>query len=124
MDAVAKLQFLKMSSRKVKLVIDLVRGLPIDRAEEQLLSMPKKAAAPILKLIKSAAANAVNNFKLSKDNLYIKKITVNQGPALERYKPRAFGRAFPIRRPTCHVEVVLAEKKALLSNANKFEVKK
>ncbi len=123
MEARATLQFLKMSPRKVKLVIDVVRGLSIARAEEQLLNMPKKAAEPILKLIKSAEANAVNNFKLVKENLFIKKIAVNQGPVISRYKPRAFGRAFPIRKPTCHVEVIVAEKSAVAA-VNKPKVNK
>ncbi len=110
MEVIAKLKFLRQSSRKVKLIIDEVRGQRLLLAEQQLLAMSRQAAKPILKLIKSAAANAVNNFKLDKSKLFIKFITVGQGPVLKRYHPHAFGRASTIRKPSCHVMVVLAEK--------------
>ncbi len=109
-EAKATIKYLKMSPRKVKLVIDLVRGLSLDQAEDQLRAVPKQAALVIIKLLKSAAANAVNNYKLNRHDLFIKSITVGQGPVLKRYRPRAFGRASGIRRPTCHINLILAVK--------------
>ena len=112
MEAIAKLRYLRQSPRKVKLIIDEVRGQQVLPAEQQLSAMNRQAAKPILELIKSAAANATNNFKLDKSKLYIKSIIVGQGPVLKRYRPRAFGRAASIRKPSCHLTVVLAEKEA------------
>ncbi|MFA4937384.1 MAG: 50S ribosomal protein L22 [Patescibacteria group bacterium] len=111
MEINATLKYLKMSPRKVKLVIDLIRYLDLVSAEDQLRVMSKKAAPVIHKLLKSAVANAVNNYKLNRHDLFIKSITVGQGTVLKRYRPRAFGRASAIRRPTCHVNLVLDVKK-------------
>ncbi|MFH1111541.1 MAG: 50S ribosomal protein L22 [Patescibacteria group bacterium] len=110
MEVTATLKYFKMSPRKVKLVIDMIRGLSLVEAEDQLRVLSKKAAPVILKLLKSAAANAVNNYKLNRQELLVKSITVGQGTVLKRYRPRAFGRASAIRRPTCHINVVLAQK--------------
>lgn len=111
MDVSAKLRFLRMSPRKVRLVCDVIRGLDVEQAQAQLQFMRKKAAQPVLKLLNSAIANAENNFKLKKENLFIKKITVDQGPALKRWKPRAFGRAVMIMKRSSHIHVVLGEYK-------------
>lgn len=98
-----------MSGKKVRLVVDLVRGAKTDKALDQLKFANKKAALPVKKLIESAIASAVNNFELDKDNLYIKEIKVNEGPALKRYTPKAHGRATVIRKRFAHVLLTLAE---------------
>jgi large subunit ribosomal protein L22 len=111
MEVSAKLRFLRMSPRKVRLVVDVIRDLPVEEAENQLVFLNKKAGRPVLKLLKSAIANAENNSKLSKDNLYIKKITVDQGPTLKRWRARAFGRAAMIRKQSSHITIILDELK-------------
>ncbi|MBU0597506.1 50S ribosomal protein L22 [Patescibacteria group bacterium] len=115
MDVKAKLRYLRMSPRKVRLTANLINGMPVAKAENQLAFSKKYAARPILKLLKSAIANAENNNKLKKDNLFVKKITVDQGPTLKRWRARAFGRAGMIRKRSSHVSVVLGELKTMAS---------
>lgn len=105
----AKLSYLGMSPKKVKLVADVVRNLPVTEAEEQLMFLNKKAAKPILQLLKSAVANAEHNKKLKKENLVIEKLLVNEGPTAYRWMPKAYGRATPIRKKTAHILISLAE---------------
>jgi large subunit ribosomal protein L22 len=112
MEVVAKARFVRMSPRKVRLVADLVRGLDVDKAEAQLTFLKKAAAGPVLKVIRSAKANAENNFKLEPEGLFIKRITVDGGPVLHRWRPRAYGRAAPIRKRTSHIVVVLDDRTA------------
>ncbi len=109
MDVVAKLKYLRTSPKKVRLVIDLIRGLEVGAAEHQLTFLNKGSSLTVLKLLKSAIANAENNFKLSSDNLYIKTIKVDQGPTLKRWKARAFGRAAEIRKKSSHITIILSE---------------
>ncbi len=99
-----------MSPRKVRLVVDAVRGLDVAAAETRLTFMPKLAAEPVLKLIKSATANAEHNFKLKKEDLFIKTFVADGGPVLKRSRARAFGRAAPIRKRTTHLTLILAPK--------------
>ncbi|MBR3382901.1 MAG: 50S ribosomal protein L22 [Clostridia bacterium] len=106
----ATAKYIRISSRKVKVVIDLIRGKSVDDAEAILLYTPKAAAEPVLKLLRSAIANAENNLELSRDNLYVAEIYANQGPTLKRYRPRARGSAFHIRKRTSHITVILDEK--------------
>lgn len=94
------------------MVVDLVRGMDVSEAESQLRFMRKASARPVLKLILSAKANAENNFKLEPGSLFIKTITVDGGPVMHRWRPRAFGRATPIRKRTSHITVILDEKRA------------
>lgn len=110
MEVRAHLRFLQIAPRKVRLVVDLVRGLPIDRAVAQLEHLPKRSAEPVLKLVKSAIANAEHNFKLNRADLYVKMIVANEGPRLKRYRPRAFGRAAVIQKKMTHITVVLADR--------------
>lgn len=109
MDTTARLRYTRLSPRKVKLVIDLVRGLSVTDALHQLKVMPQGAAAPVAKLVSSATANAKHNHKLEEEKLWIKSIQVGQGPVLKRFTPRAQGRATPIRRPTAHLTVVVTD---------------
>ena len=110
MEVIARARYIRMSPRKVRLVADLVRGLSILRADTELRFLRRAAALPVRKAIASAAANAVHNNKLSRDRLFIKAITVDQGPSLRRFRARAFGRAAPIRKRSCHITVVVAER--------------
>ena len=106
-----------MSPRKVRLVTGLLRGLKLDAARSQLAFLPKAAALPVLKVLNSAAANAVNNFKLDEASLVIKAATADQGPVLERWRARAMGRAAPIKKRTSHITIVLTDGKDSLDSA-------
>ena len=106
----AHLSYLRMSPRKVRLVVDAVRGMDIEPALAQLQFMPRAAARPVKKLVESAVANATHNFQLSREGLFIKAATVNQGPTLKRWRPRAMGSAAPILKRTSHITIVLGSK--------------
>jgi large subunit ribosomal protein L22 len=109
MEVRASAKHIRMSPRKVRLVVDVVRGMETEKALDQLKFIKKLAAKPVIKLLNSAIANAVNNFELDKSNLYIKEIRVDEGPTVYRWMPRAYGRATPIRKRTSHISLVLAE---------------
>ncbi|MFH1823082.1 MAG: 50S ribosomal protein L22 [Patescibacteria group bacterium] len=112
MEVKAKAKHIRMSPRKVRLVIDAVRGLEVNAALDQLKFINKKAAKPVIKLLNSAVANAVNNFEIDKNNLKITEIRVDEGTTLHRWQPKAFGRATPIRKRSSHLNLVLSEIKA------------
>ena len=122
MEVKASLKYLRISPRKVRLVADLTRGLSVKVAEANLLHIPKRSCKPLLKLLKSAIANAEHNFGLDKNNLFIKAIRVDEGPALKRWRPRARGAAFPIKKRTSHIFLTLNEIKE--TKAKKDKVKK
>lgn len=103
----AHVREIHMSPRKVRLVADLVKKLPVNEALEQLQFLTKRAAAPVRKLINSAVANASHNFQIEADRLFVKSITVDGGRVFFRYKPRAQGRAMPVRKRTSHINLVL-----------------
>lgn len=107
----ARLKYFRLSPRKVRLVVDLIRGLSVSRAMEQLEFSKKRSSDTLLKLLNSAVANAKNNFKLEKENLFISEITVDKGPTLKRWLPRARGRATPINKRSSHISVTLSDKK-------------
>ena len=111
MKAKAKLNYLHIAPRKVRLVADLIRGMDAKEAEAQLKFLTKRAAKPILKLLNSAIANAQNNFNIEKDNLFVSSIQVNEGPPFKRWRARAMGRAAPIIKRTSHINLVLETKK-------------
>lgn len=100
-------RYVRISSRKVKVVIDLIRGKSVKEAEAILRYTPKAATEPVLKLLNSAVANAENNLELNRDDLYVAEVYANQGPTLMRYRPRAHGRASRIRKRTSHITIVL-----------------
>ena len=106
----ATLKNYRQSPRKVRLVADLVRGKPVQNAISVLSHMPKKASAPITKLLRSAVANAAVK-GAGAEALSIKKIEVNQGIVFKRFRPRARGRSAPIRKKTSNVTVELAQQK-------------
>lgn len=107
----AYLRYLRIAPRKVRAVVDTVRGQPVERALATLRFTPKAAAAPIAKLIRSAIANAEQkaNGNIDIDRLYVKTIMVDQGPTLRRFMARAMGRANRINKKTSHVTVELGE---------------
>ncbi len=109
MEVIAKLNRLRMSPRKVRLVAGLIRRMNVKEAETQLRFLNKAAAKPVLKLLQSAIANSKHNFKLDEDKLWISHITVDGGKILKRWQPRAFGRAGAIRKRTCHVTIKLSD---------------
>lgn len=109
MPVVAKLRYLRIAPRKVRLVADLIRSKSVRQAETILRFQVKRAASPLLKLLRSAIANAKNNFKMKEQNLYVSKITVDEGPKLKRWRPRARGRAYPIHKKTSHITLILEE---------------
>ncbi|MBI4437872.1 50S ribosomal protein L22 [Candidatus Uhrbacteria bacterium] len=111
MEVQAKARYLRMSPTKVRLVIDIVRGMKVREAQAQLAFMKKAAAEPVLKLLNSAIANATHNFQMDKDGLYIKSIVADGGPMLGRFRARAMGRAAPIRKRSTHISIVLDEVK-------------
>jgi len=122
----AAAKFIRISPRKVRLVINQLSGLEAETALDRLNFVNKSAVRPIVKLIKSAVANAENNFQLDKKDLYIKKIVANDGPILKRWKPRAHGRATAIRKRTSHIDLILgvrpgAKKKAVTKKEVKPE---
>ncbi len=123
MEIKAIARFVRMSPRKVRLVINLIRGMRVAQAQTQLKFMNKAATTPVLKLLNSAIANAEHNFELDGSNLYIKSITADGGPVLKRWTPKAFGKATPIRKPTVHISIVLEEKGAEPVKPSTKEVK-
>lgn len=104
----AQLNSLRMSSQKVRLVADVIRGLPVDEARVQLQFSRKAAAKPLYTLLNSAIANAVHNHKLDPKTLVVSTIYVNDGAVLKRWMPRAMGRATPLRKRSSHITVVLS----------------
>jgi len=110
MEATAKAKFVRISPRKVRLVADAVRGMKVEEALNKLKFTPKKAAGLMAKVIHSAAANATQNSSVDVDKLYVKVAFVDGGPSLKRWRPRAMGRAFSIRKRTSHITVVVAER--------------
>lgn len=99
-----------MAPRKVRAVSELIVGMDYVAARELLEHTPRKAARPLVRLLDSAAANGHNNFNLVKENLYVKKITVDEGMKLKRMRPKGFGSASRIEKKTSHVKLVLDER--------------
>ena len=109
MEARAKATFERIAPRKVKIVLDLIRNKPADEAMAILKFTPKAACEPVAKLLKSAMANAENNFDMDVSRLYVAECTVSQGPTLKRIRPRDHGKAFRINKKTSHINLVLKE---------------
>lgn len=111
MEIKAHLRYLRMAPRKVRLAAGAIKGKSAEEAEAVLEFLPKIAARALNKLLKSAIANARHNFNIEKENLVVKNITVDKGPTLKRFMPRARGMASPIRKRESHVTIVLTDKK-------------
>ncbi|MFV9511655.1 50S ribosomal protein L22 [Tepidibacillus sp. LV47] len=111
MEARAVARYVRISPRKVSLVLDLIRGKDVGEAIAILRHTPKAASPIIEKVVKSAIANAEHNYNMSPENLIVKEAYANQGPTLKRFRPRAMGRASRINKRTSHITIVLTEKK-------------
>lgn len=107
----AHARYVRMSSRKVKVVLDLIRGKSVEDAEAILRFTPRSAAHEVAKVLNSAIANAENNQELSRDDLFVAECYANQGPTIKRYRPGSHGRAFHILKRSSHITVVLDQAK-------------
>ncbi len=110
MEAKATAKQVRISPRKARLVVDLVRGKDADEALAILKNTPKKAAETVEKVLNSAIANAEHNHDMLGDQLYISEAYANEGPTMKRYQPRAMGQASPINKRTSHITIKVAEK--------------
>jgi large subunit ribosomal protein L22 len=110
MEVKASLQYARVGEQKARLVADLVRDKGVDEALKILTYLNKKSASMMKKLIESAVANAEYKKTINVDTLYVKHISVGQGPTLKRFRPRAQGRASGIKKRTSHINVVLDER--------------
>lgn len=110
MEVKAKLKNARIGTMKARLVVDLVRGRDVNEAIEILTFLNKKGAGIVKKLIESAVSNAENKKVIDLDNLYVKRIFVDQGPAIKRWLPKAQGRAAPIRKKLSSISLVLDER--------------
>ena len=110
MEARAQVTHVRMSPRKVKVVLDLIRNKPVVIATAIVKNTPKAACEPVGKLLASAVANAENNYNMDKSNLYVAECFACPGPILKRIRPRAQGRAYRINKRTSHITLVLKEK--------------
>ena len=108
--AVAK--YVRMSPRKVRLVVDVIRGKSVQDAEDLLRFIPRAASEPVAKVLNSAKANAVHNDEMLEDRLYVKEAYVDVGPTLKRLLPRARGSANIVKKRTSHITIIVAEKGA------------
>lgn len=108
-EATAKVTYVRIAPRKVQIVLDLIRNQPADKAMAILKHTPKAACEPLMKLLKSAMANAENNNNMDPNRLYVAYAQVSQGPTLKRIRPRSHGRAFRINKKTSHITITLRE---------------
>ncbi len=111
MEVKAVSKYIRLSPKKVRQVVNLIRGKSVDEALAILRYTPKRASEAVTKVVKSATANAENNLQMNKDELFVTACYVDQGPTYKRYKPRAMGRADIMRRRTSHITVVVGDKK-------------
>nr|YP_009460123.1 ribosomal protein L22 [Tapiscia sinensis]AUT81262.1 ribosomal protein L22 [Tapiscia sinensis]QOH91776.1 ribosomal protein L22 [Tapiscia sinensis]UQK92794.1 ribosomal protein L22 [Tapiscia sinensis] len=102
-------QYIRMSAHKARRVIDQIRGRSYEETLMILELMPYRACYPIFKLVYSAASNARHNMKFNEASLVISKAEVNEGTTVKKLKPRARGRSYPIKKPTCHITIVLED---------------
>ncbi len=109
MEVSAKLRFARISPQKCRLVVDQIRGLPVENALQILSYSPKKGAGIVKKVLESAIANAEHNEGLDVDELRVSRIYVDEGPTLKRIRPRAKGRANRILKRTSHITVMVAD---------------
>lgn len=110
MEARAYLRNVRIAPRKVKIVCDLIRGKSVAEANAIIMNTPKAASELLIKLLKSAVANAENNNHMDVDKLYVSEVFVTPGPILKRIRPMSHGRAFRILKRTSHITIVLKEK--------------
>jgi large subunit ribosomal protein L22 len=111
MEAKAKLTMIRISPRKVRLVADSIRNKKVQEAIAILYNQDKRSSEPVLKLLNSAVANAVNNNGMEADQLFVKTIYVNEGPTLKRFRPKDHGKAFQILKRTSHITIIVSDDK-------------
>jgi large subunit ribosomal protein L22 len=109
--AKATARTVRIASRKVRLVVDLIRGKKVGEAIAILRLTPKAASPVVEKVLKSAIANAEHNYEMDVENLFISEVFVDEGPTMKRFRPRAQGRASAINKRTSHITLVVSEKK-------------
>jgi large subunit ribosomal protein L22 len=112
--AQARARYVRMTPRKVRRVVDLIRGLPAAQAQAVLRFAPQAASEPVGKVLDSAIANAENNAQLPVDSLVVSEAYVDEGPTLKRFQPRAQGRAYRINKRTSHITVVVESRPELM----------
>ena len=105
----AQARFVRVTPRKARRMVDLIRGLPADEAQAVLRFAPQAASEPVGKVLARAIANAEHNDKLDREELVVERAWVDEGPTLKRIRPRGFGRAFRVTKRTSHITVVVAE---------------
>jgi len=105
----AQAKYVRQSPYKVRRVLDLVRGLPVQEAEDVLRLTQRGATEPVTKVLKSAVANAEHNHAIDADDLVVAEAYADEGPTLKRYRPRARGRATRIRKRTSHITIVVSD---------------
>ncbi len=110
MDVRAKAKFIRISSTKVRKILEAAKGKPVEDALNNLKFMPQKAARILDKVVRSAVANADQKSGVDVDSLFVRNILVDQGASLKRFRPRAQGRAYRILKRTSHITVILSEK--------------
>ena len=108
----ATAKYLRGSTRKARLVVQVIKGRPVEEAASLLRFMPQHAAKDVAKVLKSAAANAENNLNLPADELVVLDARADEGPTIKRWRPRAQGRAFPIHKPQTHITVTVGNREA------------
>lgn len=113
MEARAQVRYVRLAPRKARAVVDLIRNKNVDEAMSILRYTPRRAAEVVSKVVKSAAANAENNFEMNRGSLYVDQIYVDEGPSLKRVQPRARGRRFLILKRTSHITVIVKERKGV-----------
>jgi large subunit ribosomal protein L22 len=106
----ATAKYIRGSTRKVRLVTEVIRGKRVEEASALLQFMPQGAARDVARVLQSAAANAENNHQLSADELFVVDARADEGPTIKRWRPRAQGRAFPIHKPMTHITVVVGDR--------------
>ena len=117
--AMARVRYLRIAPMKARRVVDLIRGLPAAEAQAVLAFAPQAAAEPVGKVLASAIANAANNHRLDPAALYVSEAYVDEGPTMKRFRPRAQGRAYRIRKRTSHVTVVVTARPAAAAGGGK-----
>lgn len=103
---------IRVSSRKLRLILDRLPGLSVDQALALLRYMPSPHAVSVSKVVRSAAANAENNFDMDVDDLFIREAVANEGPTIKRFRPRSRGRVSPLLKRSSHITIVLDEREA------------
>ncbi len=114
--ATARVRYLRIAPMKSRRVVDMIRGLPVGEAQALLAFAPQAASEPVGKVLASAVANAQNNFSLDPTTLVVSEAFVDEGPTMKRFRPRAQGRAYRIRKRTSHITIVVTPRPAAVSS--------